>query len=90
MPLEQSVFSDLKLSGVILLTEDATIIVGRLALRDEATTKLDEISELANAESKHAHAVCQALSLPLLVLHAPTESAVLAAVTRLQKCSSSL
>src|SRR4051794_30012125 len=29
-PLEQSVFAQLKLSGVILLTEDTNIIVGRL------------------------------------------------------------
>lgn len=86
-PLEQSVFAELKLSGVILLTEDTNIIVGRLALRDGTTTNLDEISELADAESAHAHAVCQALGLPLLVLHAPTESAVLDAVKKLQKCS---
>ena len=85
VPLEQSVFTDLKLSGVILLTEDANIIAGRLALRDGATTNLNEISKLADAESAHAHAVCQALGLPLLVLHAPTESAVLDAVARLQK-----
>jgi adenylate kinase len=90
VPLEQSVFADLKLSGVILLTEDTNIIVSRLALRDGAPTNLDEISELADAESVHAHAVCQALGLPLIVLHAPTESAVLDAVTRLQKVWSKL
>lgn len=85
VPLEQSVFKGLKLTGVILLTEDTNVISARLAVRDGAITNLDEISELANAESAHAHAVCQALGLQLLVLHAPTESAVLDAVMKLQR-----
>lgn len=88
-PLEQSVFAQLKLSGVILLIEDTNIVVDRLALRDGITPNLEEISELADAESEHAHVVCQELGLPLLVLYAPTENTVLDAVMSLTNVDTS-
>jgi len=85
VPLEQSVFAAMRLSGVILLTEDVQTIRDRLSVRDGVAKSVMEISELIDAESAHALAVCQAISLPLLVIHSPTESAILDAVRRLQQ-----
>lgn len=82
--LEESVFKNLELSGVILLTEDAHIIATRLASRDGIAANLNEITELASSESTHAHSVCQALGVPLIELNAATEQAVLDAFEQLR------
>jgi len=87
VPLRQSVFDAMKLSGVILLTEDVQTICGRLSARDGVAKSANDISKLADAESAHAHAVCHAIGLPLIVLHSPVESAVLEAVTKLRRGS---
>lgn len=83
--LEQSVFAELKLAGVILLTEDTKTIATRLSARDGVKMNFNDISELACAESSHAQAVCLALALPFVAIHSPTEGAFLAAVVQLQK-----
>jgi adenylate kinase len=56
-PLATSVFKELHLSGVILLTEAERVIASRLALRDKGTPDVQEISELAEAELAHAQAI---------------------------------
>lgn len=81
-PLAITVFRELHLSGVILLTEESNIIAGRLAMRDKGETNLYAISELAEAESAHVLAVCHELGLPLAVIHAPTEKSVSVAIER--------
>lgn len=81
-PLAATVFRELHLSGVILLTEELHTIVGRLAMRDKDETNPYAISELAEAECAHALAVCHELELPLAVIHAPTEKSVSDAIER--------
>lgn len=89
-PLEAEVFKELCLSGVILLTEDSNVIARRLATRDKAETDIDAISELAEAESAHAQAVCRELDLPLTVIHAPTEKSVGDAMRRLLEAAAAI
>ena len=82
-PLATTVFKELHLTGVILLTEEANIIASRLALRDKGTPDVQAISELAAAESAHALAVCNELRLPLATIPAPTLTSLTDAVKRL-------
>ena len=81
-PLETTVFRELRLTGVILLTEESNIIASRLAMRDRGETDVYAISELAKAELEHARAVCHELGLPLTVIHAATEKSVSVAIMR--------
>lgn len=85
IPLETEVFKELRLTGVILLTEESHVIVSRLAMRDKSEMGLDAISELAEAELAHATEVCRELGLPLAVIREPTEKSVTDAVKRLLK-----
>ena len=82
-PLATSVFKELHLNGVILLTEEANIIASRLALRDKGTFEVKAISELASAESAHALAVCNELGLTLITIYAPTIASLTDAAKRL-------
>ena len=82
-PLATTVFKKLNLTGVILLTEEVNIIASRLALRDKDEPNIQAISALAKAELAHARAVCNALALPLIVIHAPTLTSLTDAVKRL-------
>jgi len=84
-PLATSVFKGLRLTGVILLTEEENVIAKRLALRDKGMPDVHAISELAAAELNHAQGVCTELELPLTKIHAPTLSSLTNAVTRLLK-----
>lgn len=84
-PLATSVFKELRLKGVILLTEAESVIVSRLALRDKGMPDIQAISELAAAELTHAQAVCTELELPLVKIHAPTLSSLTDAVARMIK-----
>jgi adenylate kinase len=77
------VFKELQLTGVILLTESSDIIANRLMKRDGVNTNVDEIAELAEAESIHANKVCLALGLPLDVIHTPNEKSVTEAIKRM-------
>lgn len=82
-PLATSVFKELHLTGVILLTETERVIASRLALRDKGTPNVQAISELAEAELAHAQVVCNELGLPLVVIHAPTLASLTDAAKRL-------
>jgi adenylate kinase len=82
-PLAISVFKELHLTGVILLTEAESVIASRLALRDKGTPDVQAISELAAAELMHAEAVCTELGLPFQQIHAPTLASLTDAVRRL-------
>lgn len=84
-PLATSVFKELRLAGVILLTEEENVIASRLALRDKGMPDIQAISELAGAEWTHAQAVCTELELPLVKIHAPTLASLTAVVTKLLK-----
>lgn len=70
--LATAVFKELRLSGVILLTDETAVIASRLALRDKGMPHIREIADLAAAESSHAQIVCNALGLPLKTIHIPT------------------
>ena len=83
-PLATSVFKELHPTGVILLTEDESIIASRLALRDKGTPDIQAISELASAELTHAQAVCTELGVSLKILNKPTEKSVGDAIKQLQ------
>ncbi|MFM2275465.1 MAG: hypothetical protein RL211_1337 [Pseudomonadota bacterium] len=84
-PLETSVFDQLKLKGVVLLTNDPKVIVERLANRDNKSPDEASIAELADAELSHAKHVCKALNLPLSVLHSPTGDEVVRIIFELLK-----
>jgi adenylate kinase len=84
-PLATTVFKELHLTGVILLTEGAKIIARRLAMRDKGTPDVQAISELAEAELAHAQVVCNELELPFTQIHAPTLASLTDAVTTLLK-----
>lgn len=84
-PLAASVFKELHLTGVILLTEAESVIANRLALRDKGTPDVHAISELAKAELTHAQAVCTELELPFAQIHAPTLASLTDGMTRLLK-----
>lgn len=84
-PLATSAFKELRLTGVILLTEEENVIASRLALRDKRMPDIQAISKLAAAEVTHAQAVCTELELPLVKIHAPTLSSLTDAVARLIK-----
>lgn len=79
-PLEATVFKAMNLTGVILLTEAASVIAGRLASRDKVIPNVQEIYELAEAELAHAQIVCKELALPLTEIHAPTLASLEAAI----------
>lgn len=81
--LETEVFRALNLTGVILLTEESQVIASRLAMRDKGEQNVVAISQLLEAESAHAQAVCLELGLPLAVIHAPTEVRVADAIKKL-------
>lgn len=83
--LAREVFADLQLSGVVLLTEDPKIIADRLTKRDGAVTSLVSIAELAEAESSHAHEVCEVLKIPFICLGKPTVETLTDVVSRLLK-----
>jgi adenylate kinase len=82
-PLAISVFKELRLSGVILLTEAERVIASRLALRDKVMPDVQAISELAAAELTHAQAVCTELKLRLVKIHVPTLASLTEVVTSL-------
>ena len=83
-------FKELRLTGVILLTEESHVIASRLAMRDKGETDVGAISELAEAESAHAQVVCRELGLPLAVVHAPTEKSVGDAIKRLLEAAAAI
>jgi len=66
--LERDVFANLQLSGVILLTEDAQIIAGRLVDRDGIAITPESISDHAAEVYAHVNDVCSKLNVPLVVL----------------------
>lgn len=82
-PLEISVFDQLKLKGVVLLTNEPQVISDRLAKRDNNRADVASVTELAEAELSHARSVCIALNLPLLVLHSPTGDEVIETISKL-------
>lgn len=81
--LATDVFSSLRLSGVILLCEDAKVIGARLASRDGVSTSSESIAELAAEEAAHARAVCCSLDIPLIVIDSPSEMQLTNAVVQL-------
>jgi adenylate kinase len=81
--LPKDVFSDLKLSAVILLTEDSEIIAKRLLDRDGLVVSAESILELASEESTHANEVCQRLEIPIFILHKPDVPTLTELVIRL-------
>lgn len=82
-PLDTQVFKAMQLTGVVLLTEQSTVIASRLVMRDKEKTDIRAITELAEAESAHAQIVCRELRLTLTVIHAPNEESVTNAINSL-------
>lgn len=79
--LDTDVFSSLRLSGVILLCDDAKIIAARLANRDGVSMRSDSVAELASEEATHARAICRSLDIPLTIIESPTKALLMDAVT---------
>lgn len=79
--LAQRVFSELQLSGVILLTEEASTISQRLIERDGIIVNPISIAELAAEEMLHAQTVCRALNMPISILHKPTAKILADSIT---------
>lgn len=70
VPLGAVVFADLDLSGVVLLEAGPALIASRLSGRDSSKSAVD-INLFLQAERAHAKAVCDALGIPLHILHEP-------------------
>jgi len=83
IPVGQNIFELMRLSGVILLTDDAITIQDRIKIRDGVKKEIEEISKMADAEYHHAQTICQKIKLPLLVLNKPTETSASQAVSKL-------
>lgn len=81
--LGEDVFSNLHLSGTILLIDDAKTIAARLLSRDGIFTAPDSIAELATEETAHAHDVCSALKIPLIIVNTPNKAALTNAIIQL-------
>lgn len=82
-PLDISVFDQLNLKGVVLLTNEPQVISDRLENRDDKRADVASVTELAEAELSHARRICIALNLPLLVLHSPTTNEVMKSISKL-------
>jgi adenylate kinase len=63
-----TVFQKLRLSRLICLENDPSVIVKRIEARDRSSISIEEVSELQEAELEHAKAVSKILSLPLSIL----------------------
>ena len=66
-PLPDSIYSNLNIDCILLLEANPERIISNLGYRDKKIYTLDEISELIEAENKHARSVAKALSCPLLI-----------------------
>ncbi len=66
--LPVTVFQELKLSGLVCLENDPSVIVKRIKARDGSSISIEEVSELQKAELEHAKTISKALSLPLSIL----------------------
>ncbi len=75
--LDKDIFADLRLNGVILLTDSAQVIAERLASRDGIVKKSEDIAELAVEVNSHVVNVCDELSIPMTILHS-TNTIILA------------
>lgn len=82
--LAEKVFADLRLSGVVLLSENAVTIAERLTRRDGVIVNLEAIAELAEEESIHAQTICNALQIPLVRLSFPSVPTLTEAVLHLR------
>lgn len=69
-------FSELLVSGVILLEAPSVTVFERLQQRGDTTWEISEIEVFAHTELEHAKAVCKQLGVPLVRLHLPSESQV--------------
>jgi adenylate kinase len=70
--LAPEVFSELNLSGVILIEAPAAVIVDRLKLRDGVSRTVSSIELFLQSERSQAEKVCAEIKLPLVVLNEPT------------------
>jgi adenylate kinase len=89
-PLATTVFKELRLAGVVLLTEEASVIANRLTARDGRDDDWRAVSRLAEAELAHARKVCSELGLPFTVIQTPTQTTLNDAIEQLLKVKSCL
>ena len=66
--LPVTIFQELRLSGLVCLENDPSVIVKRIKARDGSSISIEDVSELQKAELEHAQTVSKALSLPLSIL----------------------
>ena len=66
--LPVTIFQELRLSGLVCLENDPSVIVKRIKARDGSSISIEDVSELQKAELEHAQTVSKALSLPLSML----------------------
>lgn len=82
-PIDTGAFVMLRLAGVVLLEEDAEVVVGRLHARDGQQVTTIDVLEMARAERETAQRVTSELGLPLHTLVRPTAASLLSTVRQL-------
>ena len=81
--IDVSVFKDMMLDGVVVLSAPSKLILQRLRARGDESWTVDEIDRLASDELEHSKKVAQELEIPWHTLDSPTESELLLAVKQI-------
>lgn len=66
--LPVTVFQGLRVSELVCLENDPSVIAKRIQDRDGESISIEDVSELQKAEIQHAHAISTELNLPLSIL----------------------
>jgi adenylate kinase len=69
-----STFADIAPKAVVVVTEDAEVVVERLRLRDGASYDLDLVKAFQENEIGYAERVCKTLNVPLLIRNPSTST----------------
>jgi adenylate kinase len=83
--IDEKVFAQLSLCGVLLLEVSAAKILLRLSRRDGYQSQLKQTITLQDAERAHAANVCASLGIPLIVLREPSANGFFRALDTIAK-----
>lgn len=85
IPLGADVFSNLNISGVVLLEADPQVIAARIQERDGRVVDIEHLTDFIATERSQAKLVCDEIGIPIRVLIAPSSQAFVDAVSVLAK-----
>lgn len=72
VPVEEGVFAELNIDGVVLIENSAELIRGRLLKRDKSVSTLD-IDKFMFVERENMKSICHKLKIKNSILMAPTQ-----------------